>query len=124
VSARACEAGFSLVETLVALAVIAGMSGMLFESISTQARAADRVARKREAILLARSLLAQAMVPQGPGALAETGRWRDLSWRFTQNAVGGGARDSAAALQRLRIDVMDRATGRRLVGVQTLRLGR
>lgn len=123
-SPRASEAGFSLVETLVALAVIAGMSGMLFEAISTHAQAADRVARKREAILLARSLLAQATVPQGPGELANTGRWRSLSWRFTRGAVGGGARDSAAALERVRIDVMDRATGRRLVRVQTLRLGR
>lgn len=121
-TARASEAGFSLVETLVALAVIAGMSAMLFESISAHALAADRTAQKREAILLARSLLAQAGISAGPVELADNGRWRDLSWRFTRRPVGGGARDSAAALQQVRVDVLDRKSGRRLVRVETLRL--
>ncbi|RIA46319.1 prepilin-type N-terminal cleavage/methylation domain-containing protein [Hephaestia caeni] len=121
-SVRPSEAGFSLIETLVSLAVIAGMSSLLFESIATHAQAADRVARKREAILLARSLLAQATVPEGPGELADTGRWRDMSWRFTRGAVSGGARDTTVPLQRVRIDVMDGVTGRRLVSVQSLRL--
>lgn len=121
-SGRNAEAGFSLIEVLVALAVIAGMSSMLFDSISTHAQAASRTVQKREAVLLARSLLAQASIAPGPGELAATGHWRDLSWRFTRHDVGGGARDTAVALQRVRIDVVDRGTGRRLVRVETLRL--
>ena len=121
-TARASEQGFSLIETLVALAVIAGMSAMLFESVSTHAQAANRMAQKREAILFARSLLAQASIAAGPGELAGSGRWRDLSWRFTRRSIDGGARDSAAALQQVRIDILDRETGRRIVRVETLRL--
>jgi len=122
VRVRPSEEGFSLIETLVSLAVIAGMSGMLFAAISAHAQAAGRVVQKREAILLARSLLAQATMPEGPGQLADTGRWRDFSWRFTRRTVGGGARDTTVPLQRVRIDVIDGTTGRRLVSVQTLRL--
>ncbi|MGI9375009.1 MAG: type II secretion system protein [Tsuneonella suprasediminis] len=121
---RASEAGFSLIETLVALTVIAAMSALLFAAISAQAQAADRVEQKREAILLARSLLAQATVPRGPGELADAGRWRNFAWRFTYRAVGGGARDTSVPLQRVRVDVLERTTGHRLVRVETLRLDR
>lgn len=118
------EAGFSLVETLVSLAVIAGMSGVLFEAIGTNARAARQVAQKREAILLARSLLAHAVVPPGTGELADAGQSGGFSWRFSRHGVGGGARDSGVPLQEVRIHVFDRETGRQLVDVRTLRLER
>ncbi|CAM8663144.1 type II secretion system protein [Sphingobium sp. H39-3-25] len=116
------EAGFSLVETLVSLAVIAGMSAMLFDSVSTHALAGNRTAQKREAVLLARSLLAHASITSGPGELPESGHQGDLAWRYTHHTVRSEARDSAAALQQVRIDVLDRNTGRQLVRVETLRL--
>lgn len=118
------EQGFSLVETLVAFAVIAGMSGMLFDAITTNARAAQHIAQKRTAILLARSLLAQAVLPPGSGQLSEAGSSNAFTWRFTERALAVGARDEGAALEEVRIDVLDRSSGRRLASVRTLRLAR
>lgn len=121
---RPSEAGFSLVETLVSLAIIAAMTGLLFDAISTNARAAHHLAQKRAAILLARSLLAQAVVPPGPGELAETGRAQGMSWRLVRRSMGGGARDEGVPLEEVHIEVLDPSTGRPLTSVQTLRMAR
>ncbi|MEP9360943.1 type II secretion system protein [Sphingomonas sp. KR3-1] len=116
--------GFSLVETLVALAVIAMMSGLLFDSIGTNAHLAQTVAARREAMLLAQSLLAATTAPSDSRAVADSGSSRNLSWRISRLPRGGGALDSGIPLEEVRIDVADRATGRRLASVRTLRLAR
>lgn len=118
------EAGFSLVETLVSLAIIAGMTGLLMESISVNAHTAQTLARRREAALLAQSLLAQATTPAAAAQMGQQGRWRALSWRVGRRAVDAGARASGPPLEEVRIDVADADTGKRLVAVRTLRLGR
>ncbi|HEX7853235.1 MAG TPA: prepilin-type N-terminal cleavage/methylation domain-containing protein [Sphingobium sp.] len=118
------EEGFSLIETLVALAIIASMTALLFDAISLNARMTERVARKREAILLARSLLAQASIPDGQGAMAEKGQWRTLYWRLSHRTIDGGARDAGVPLEEVRVEVFDGLSRRRLTHVQTLRLGR
>lgn len=127
-SAPRSETGFSLVETLVALAIIAAMAGILFAAIATHARAAQHIAEKRVAILLAQSLLAQAMVAPGPGALPDAGRSTagafTLSWRLSRRAIGQDARDEGAPLEEVRLDLFDAATARRLTSVRTLRLAR
>lgn len=122
--ARDSETGFSLVETLVALAVIAGMAGILFEAVAANAQAASGLARRREAVMLAQSLLAQATMPPGPGELAEKGEWNGLAWRFSRRPIAVGARDSGLPLEEVRIDVVAQPGGRRLVTVRTLRLDR
>lgn len=114
--------GFSLVETLVALAVIAMMSGLFFDSISTNAKLAHTVAARREAVLLAQSLLAAATAPSDTRNVADSGSSRNLRWRITRVPHGGDARDSGVPLEEVRIEVADRATGRRLTSVRTLRL--
>lgn len=114
--------GFSLVETLVALAVIAAMCAMLFEAIGASARASEQLAERRAAVLLARSLLAQAAIPPGAGRLEAAGRAQGLAWRFARRPVGGGARDTGRALEEIRIEVLDAASGQRLTSVRTLRL--
>lgn len=118
------EAGFSLVETLVALTVIAGMAGLLFDTIAANARAARQLEQKRAAILLAHSLLAQAALPPGAGELAPEGSAQGLGWRFTHRAFGSGARSVGVPLEEVRIDILDRTSGRRLTSVRTLRLVR
>lgn len=118
------EAGFSLIETLVALAVIAGMSALLFDSISANALFARNLAKRREAVLLAQSLLAQATISGGAVQLADKGDIGALTWRITRVSRSGGARDSALPLYEVRVVVADRSTARDLTSVQTLRLGR
>lgn len=116
--------GFSLVETLVALAVIAMMSGLFFDSISANAKLAHTVAARREAMLLAQSLLAAATAPSDARDVADSGSSRNLRWRIVRAPRGGGARDGGIPLEEVRIEVADRVTGRRLTSVRTLRLAR
>lgn len=123
-TSRGPEAGFSLVETLVTLAVIASMAAVLFEAMSTHARAAHYVAEKRSAIMLARSLLAQATIAPGPGQLGETGQSNGMAWRLVRRSVGQGARDESAPLEEVRLEVVDVTSRRHLVSVRTLRLAR
>lgn len=119
---RSSEAGFSLIETLVALLVISGMVGMLFEAISANAQAAHGLARRREAVMLGQSLLAQAGIARGAGRRLDQGQWNGLSWRIARHGGESGARSSGVALEELRITVAEGASGRELVSVRTLRL--
>lgn len=121
---RSSESGFSVVEALVALAVIAAMASLLFEAISTNASAHAKITNKRQAILLAQSLLAQATISQGTGELPPSGQSDQFRWRVTHRMVSNGPRDAAVPLQEVKIDVTDRESGRFLVSVQTLRLER
>lgn len=122
--ARSSETGFSVVEALVALAVIAAMASLLFEAISTNARAHAKIIDKREAILFAQSLLAQATISQGAGELPSSGQSDRFRWHVSHRIISGGARDTAVPLQEVKIDVTDRESGQPLVSVQTLRLER
>lgn len=123
-SARSSETGFSVVEALVALAVIAAMASLLFEAISTNARAHSKITDKREAILLAQSLLAQATISRGAGELPPSGQSDRFRWKVTHRMISGGVRDTAVPLQEVKIEVADRGSGQPLVSVQTLRLER
>lgn len=123
-TATRAEAGFSLVETLVALAVIAAMAGMAFQTMGSAAQAGATLAQRREAMLLAQSLLAQAGVRAAAARLADRGRWNDLVWRIERRAAPANARDSGPGLEAMRIEIADAATGRRLASVRTLRLAR
>ncbi|MBP2276189.1 MULTISPECIES: prepilin-type N-terminal cleavage/methylation domain-containing protein [Sphingomonas] len=118
------EAGFSLVETLVAFAVIAAMSGVYFETVIANARFAENVTRRREAVLLAQSLLAAAAAPNDSNRMADKGATQGLTWDVMRRAHGDGARDTAVPLEEVQIVIADRATGRRLTSVRTLRLAR
>lgn len=115
--------GFSLVETLVALAIVAAMAGVVFAAIGANARAAGAMRQRRAAILLAQSLLAQATIAAGPYRLGERGRWGAMSWRASVRRAGQGARDGGPALEEVAIEVRG-VDGARLASVRTLRLDR
>lgn len=117
------DAGFSLVETLVSLAVIAAMSGLLFDTLGTNARFASNIAKRREAILLAQSMLAAATAPT-IADMSDTGNVHGLTWRVTRAARRDGQGGAGVPLQEVRVVVADAATGRSLADVRTLRLTR
>jgi prepilin-type N-terminal cleavage/methylation domain-containing protein len=124
IPAAAREDGFSLVEVLVSLAVIAVMSGLLFDTLSRNLRLAQEMTRRREAVLLAQSLLAEASVPSPGTGLQDAGRRGPLAWRIDRRTQQDNARETGPRLQELRIRVTDAATGRPLTSVTTLRLAR
>lgn len=121
---RNLEEGFSLVETLVSMAILAAMVGVFLEVFNANAQAAHKLARRREAVLLAQSLLAHATIQNGPEQLKDRGQWNGMTWRLSRKPIRKEARASAYPLEEVSIVVVEQSNGRRLTSVQTLRLAR
>lgn len=117
-------AGFSLVEVMVAIAVIAGMTGMLFDTIATHARFAEEFRKRREATMIAESLMEQAVVLPDRSAPPGSGRMGSFAWNVSKRIESSEARDRRVPVQEIRVRIADVATGRQLVDVRTLRLAR
>ena len=118
------EAGFSLVETLIALTIVAAMTGLYAECVGAYARTARLADQRRDAILLAQSLLAEATERRTGATTPQRGRQQGLAWQVRRRAVGQGAREGGAPLREVMVDVADAGTGRRLARVRTLELDR
>ena len=71
------EAGFSLIEMLIALAIVTAMTGALVGTVGQDARARLAVQQRREALLVAQSVLDQMADANAP----LEGRWRGYGWR-------------------------------------------
>jgi len=110
-----------LAETLVALAVIATMTALFYDSIIVDARATQMAAARRGAALVARSALDAV---SAPGAVALEGRQGDFVWRAQVSAFAQGARNSGPPLELVVVSVTQAPSDRPLVRLQTLRLGR
>jgi Tfp pilus assembly protein PilV len=65
------EQGFALAETMVAAAIMAGMTGLLYQCIAASARATQLVVQRREAVSLAQSALSQATIGVPPAEFQE-----------------------------------------------------
>jgi len=113
------EQGFSLVEVLVALAIIAAMSAVTFEAIAQDARARSMVRLRREALLVARSQLDRAVA----GDFADRGRSGQLVWRTERNAYGHTDPFDRNPLEEVTVTVEDRAS-KPLVSLATVRIRR
>lgn len=114
------ERGFLLVEALVALAIAALMAALVFDSVWQMGRTATIAAEQRQALLLARSVLAAASVP-GPGSpIAARGRDGRLAWAVRTEPFGGAAADGLP-LQTVSVAVSDAATGRVLARLTSLK---
>lgn len=112
------EHGFALVEALVALAIVAVMSGLFFQTLSGSARAAKGIEARRLAVLIAQSQLAAA---QG-GAIrsGDEGNSAGLHWSLSREPWGQGARSSGLALERLRVSVSTPGSSRPVVTLESL----
>jgi general secretion pathway protein I len=95
--------GFSLLELLVALAIMALALGMLYRSVGGGVRTIGDVSRYSRAIVIGESVLrAHDAVP--PGGLREAGEWEGFRWSVASSPYepAGGA---AIPLHRLQVDV-------------------
>ncbi|VXD01407.1 type IV pilus modification PilV family protein [Sphingomonas sp. 8AM] len=120
---RRAQTGFSLLECLVALTVIATMAAIMMQVIASNARATRDLAEKRMAILLAHSLLAQSVMLRGTARARDEGRFGVLAWRIDRRAAPGDAA-AAVPLEEVEVSVADHHSGRWLTRVNTLRLVR
>lgn len=100
------------------------MSGLLFDSIAAHARFAEGVRVRREAVLIARSLLDQACAPGARDAFPDAGRAGAFAWRVWRRREAAEARDTRIPVEEVRIEVRDAGSGRRLASVATLRIAR
>ncbi len=72
--------GYLLVEALVAFAIVAIMSALVFDTLSQASRAVSLVNQRRDGMLLARSVLAAATVDSPSQPVARNGSEGDLAW--------------------------------------------
>lgn len=93
--------GFSLIEALIALAIVAGMSGVLAEIVQSNARTQAEVRVRREALLLAQSALDASYDRAAP----EAGSWGGYSWRIERQIAGQSDPLDRQPIERLRVAV-------------------
>lgn len=115
--------GFALVEAVIALAIVAAMLGITFQTIARAQRTAADTEARRFAMLEARSILAQvgATIPLVPGnAQGVSGPW---VWHVEIAADAGEHPQHDVPIDRVAISVEDGAS-RKLAHLETLRLAR
>lgn len=116
---RRRDAGFAIVEVVVAAAIVAGMMALTYRAIVANAQAARMVAERRTAAMIAQSVLAQATASPDAASLARTGRAGDLTWQVARLGYESGG---GAPLERVAVRVSN-ARGT-LITLDTLRLAR
>lgn len=114
------ERGFLMVEALVALAIAALMAALVFDSVWQMGRTASAAADRRQALLLARSVLAAASVPGPATPISARGTDGRLAWSITSEAYSGEASDGIP-LAAVSVAVSDTASGRVLARLTTLK---
>ncbi len=106
VAVPAGEGGFALAEALIGLAILAGMLGVTYQTISTMSHARQSLLDERRAALLAQSLLARVGtdISLSPGSTG--GVTNGMGWRIDIDRYGsdGPALGSGSA-RLLRVDV-------------------
>jgi Tfp pilus assembly protein PilV len=118
------ESGVSLVEALVALAIIAALAAALAGTLADHARLQRALADRRSALLVAQSALARIEA----GDRADSGSDGALTWHaaFEPYDAGGNVGAGVAngidlPLEQVRVDVDD-AAQHRLVTLRTVRI--
>lgn len=117
------EGGYLLLEALVALAIVAMMSTLVFVTIAQMSNTATLMAERRRALLLARSVLAAATVDSRTRAIASQGANGDLAWSVSSDSWRPDNIGSLS-LAKVTVTISDRSKGTRLArltGVKVLR---
>ena len=104
------QSGFSLIEALVAMAIIAAMTGALVETVAADAHAGLALRARRTALLIAQSALDRAR----GGELVDTGHadgpGQALFWHIDREPYQDGSVAFAATrLEQLTVTVEDTA---------------
>jgi general secretion pathway protein I len=106
----ASRPGFSLIEVLVALAILGIALGALMPRISLGSLVAERASRTEEAVLLAEQLLTEAgrTIPLPAKEAAEGSTPAGFSWRVSTccvRTVANSSGQAAAGIVDIRADV-------------------
>lgn len=121
---NAREAGFTIVEALVAFAILAAVISALYAAAGTSLRVMARGGREAQTALLAQSKLDELSAMRGPLPEAEAGTFAgtDVGWRIeTHDLESRSAGPGALRLQSVRLTL--KAPGAPPVTVETRHLG-
>ncbi len=116
---RSTQSGFVFVEAMVALALVAGMAGMMFMVQADGAVRTRMVDNRRLGLLVAQSRLAAigSEIPARPGIVS--GVDRDFLWSVTIRPYAAGGRSSAGTLYHVTVTTRPRiASGQSVLGDQ------
>ncbi|MFM9827778.1 MAG: prepilin-type N-terminal cleavage/methylation domain-containing protein [Sphingomonas sp.] len=116
------EAGFTLVETVIAIAIIAAMLGATMQAVVANARASRMVEDRRVATLVAQSELSAAAAAANTGLLEAHGATSGVAWRVRIAPFSG--RHALPRLEEVTVDAGRGAAGAPLVTLKTLRIAR
>lgn len=116
------QAGFSLVETLIAMAIIATMMAMTFAGIAVNARTTQAMLDRRAAVMVAKSALDMAMAGDGRGDMPGSGSDGHLRWQISVEPYLPRV-DAAPPLDLVTVTVTPQGSGRAILQLRTLRVG-
>lgn len=111
------EAGFSLIEALIALTIIATMTAALFATVTSDARARLMVRQRRAALMVAQSQLDRA----GGGQTEDSGQSLDLAWHIEREPYAQSEAFAHNRLEQLTVTVED-GDHHRLARLATVRI--
>ncbi len=116
--ARGAQRGFTLLETLVALAIVAIGFSFAFVALPAGLAAQDRARNLDAAASLAQSLLD---MPEA----ATSGQEAGFAWRIDSTPLGGTSSVAALRARRVQVSVAWQEAGNvREIALQSVRLGR
>lgn len=116
--------GYALVDAMVALAIFAVMSALLFQTVHSTALTKRHLADSRRAILIAQSALSELQDEESVGALQQDGRVGRFVWRSNVERLAESAKENSKGLEKISVAVIDSANGKIIVTLQSLRLAR
>lgn len=119
---RRGERGFSLVETLIATAIIATMAAVTFQAIAANAQATQAIVDRRAAVMLAKSALDLGMAGIGVRSEAQGQTVGSLTWSLSIEPYQPRT-DTAPPLDRITVTVRHVASGRAVLRLTSLKLG-
>lgn len=117
---RRGERGFTLVETLIASAIIAAMLGATMQTVIGNARAARLVEERRLATLIAQSQLAAAAASATGRLLDTKGVTSHIAWRVRIEPYAG--QFASPRLEQIIVTAGSGTAGKPLVELRSIRI--
>jgi len=117
--------GFTLIEVVIAFAILGLSLAALYGAFETALSRAHRDVQFSEAMLIAQSLLARAGSEFPPAQPSYRGEWNNYSYELTQQTVNQPARPAAFTLPTVRVTARvwwPGSTGSRDIEISTLKL--
>ncbi|WP_295529668.1 type II secretion system protein [Novosphingobium sp. Chol11] len=116
--ARSCphDQGFSLIETLIALVIIAAMTAALVGTTTQDARTRLAVHQRREALMVAQSALDQVADVNA----ADAGQWRGYTWSVAREPYAQTDPLDRHPLEQVSVAV--KSKGREVLRLSTVRI--